>query len=74
VLYLDAVQTAFVALEWETADARVAATDAQVRTIGKVSFGLKLCPNVHGLVLTVFSIVSPGGVGHSLRGSPCRRQ
>jgi hypothetical protein len=31
----------------------VAAADAQARTIDKVSFVEKLCPNVHGLVLTV---------------------
>jgi len=40
-------------LKRETADARAAAADAQARTIGKVSFIEKLCPNVHGLILTV---------------------
>ena len=49
-LCLDAVQTALAALEWETADAQAVAVDAQTRTIGKVSFIEKLCPNVHGLV------------------------
>ena len=73
-LCLDAVQTALATSEWETTDARAVATDAQARMIGKVSFIEKLCPNVHGLVLMVFSVVSPGGVGRSSRAGPCHRQ
>jgi len=68
-LCLDTVQTALSALEWEIADAWAATADAQAKTIGKVSFIEKLYPNVNGLVLTIFSVVSPrGGVGRSLRG------
>ena len=75
VLCLDAIQTALVALEQENADARAVATNAQAWMISKVSFIEKLYPNVRGLVLMVFSVVSPGGgVGHSLRGGPHRRQ
>ena len=52
-----------------------AAADAQARMISKVSFVKNLCPNVHALVLMVFSVVSPGGgVGRSSRGGPRRRQ
>ena len=71
MLCLNAVQAALAALERVTASALVVAADAQARTIGKVSFVEKLCPNVHGLVLIVFSVVNPrGGVGRSLRGGP----
>ena len=74
-LCLDAIQTALASSERETAYARVVATDAQAGTIGKVSFIEKLCLNVHGLVLMVFSVVSPrGGVSRSSRGGPHRRQ
>ena len=75
VLCLDAIQTALVALEQENADARATATNAQAWMISKVSFIEKLYPNVYGLILMVFSVVSPeGGVGRSSRGGPRRRQ
>ena len=74
-LCLDAIQTALAASERDTAVAWVAAAGAQAKTISKVSFIEKLCPNVHSLVLMVFSVVSPGGgVGRSSRGGPHRRQ
>ena len=74
-LCLDAVQTALSALEWEIADAWAATADAQAKTIGKVSFIEKLYPTIHGLVLTVFSVVSPGGgVCPSSRSGPHHRQ
>ena len=74
MLCLDAFQTALAASERETIDARAAAADAHARTIDKVPFVEKLCPNVHGLILMVFSVVGTGGVGRSLRGGPRRRQ
>jgi hypothetical protein len=33
--------------------------NAEARMIGKVCFIEKLCPNVHSLVLTVFSVCQP---------------
>ena len=72
-LYLNVVHIALAALEQETTDARVVAANAQARMIGKVSFINKLYPNVNNLVLTVFSVVSPRGVGRFSRGGPYRR-